>query len=314
MGPPLDNNGGKPDSPSGSGGNGTQCTGGSGPTLTPMDPSTLPACGTAVCADSPNAHCVPQDKVPTNIGAQLAKCSDGTSYCVPDAQIKSGGAAPPTCKSLNGADGVCLSVCVPQVKQYESLLPQDSCAGRRALRAVRQPAQQHAVGRVRHRQARATATRAAAAPAAAAATHEHAAADVPVHGPAAPRRLDADLVRRGAHCVQAALVPATMAAQLAPCPSLANTLCAPDVFIQSGGNYIPKTCASLDAAEGRCLNVVIPQVKAQSAQLTQDICAGLREVRAVLLAARRHDDRRVQARRAIPGRRSRRSCSRTAAR
>src|SRR5215475_15433923 len=80
-GPPLNNNGGKPDNPGGgTGGNGTQCTGGSGPTLTPMDPSTLPACGTAVCADSPNAHCVPQDKVPANIGAQLAKCSDGTSY------------------------------------------------------------------------------------------------------------------------------------------------------------------------------------------------------------------------------------------
>src|SRR6476660_5355941 len=79
MGPPLNNNGGKPDSPAGSGGNGTQCTGDSGPVLTPMDPSTLPACGAAICADSPNAHCVPQDKVPANIGAQLAKCGDGTS-------------------------------------------------------------------------------------------------------------------------------------------------------------------------------------------------------------------------------------------
>jgi len=82
-GPPLNNNGGKPDAPAGSGGNGTtQCTGGSGPVLTPMDPSTLPSCGAAVCADSPNAHCVPQDKVPANVAAQLAKCSDGGSYCV----------------------------------------------------------------------------------------------------------------------------------------------------------------------------------------------------------------------------------------
>ena len=93
-----------------------------------MDPSTLPSCGASVCADSPNAHCVPQDKVPANVAAQLAKCDDGASYCVPDPFIKSGGAPPPTCKSLNGADGVCLSVCVPQVEQYESLLPQDVCA------------------------------------------------------------------------------------------------------------------------------------------------------------------------------------------
>ena len=56
------------------------------------------------------------------------------------------------------------------------------------------------------------------------------------------------------------------------CPSPANTLCAPDVFIVSAGNYVPTTCASLDGAEGRCLNVVIPQVKAQASMLTQDVC------------------------------------------
>src|SRR6185312_1537325 len=83
-GPPLMNNGGKPDNPAGTGGNGSQQC--SAPTVAPMDPSTLPPCGSAVCADSPTAH------------------------------------------SLNAADGVCLSVCVPQVKQYESLLPQDTCA------------------------------------------------------------------------------------------------------------------------------------------------------------------------------------------
>jgi hypothetical protein len=77
----------------------------------------------------------------------------------------------------------------------------------------------------------------------------------------------------GAHCVQTSLVPAAMAKQLAACASPANTLCAPDVFIVSAGNYVPKTCGSLDGAEGRCLNVVIPQVKAQSSQLTQDVCA-----------------------------------------
>jgi hypothetical protein len=125
-GPPLNNNGGKPDNP-GVGGNGSSDPQCSAPTLTPMDPSTLPPCGSAVCADSPNAHCVAADKVPANVAAQLAQCADG-SYCVPDTFISSGGAAPPTCHSLNMADGVCLSVCVPQVKQYESLLPQDTCA------------------------------------------------------------------------------------------------------------------------------------------------------------------------------------------
>src|SRR5262249_50137913 len=73
-------------------------------------------------------HCVPTAKLPANVVAQLAPCSDGASYCVPDSFIRSGGGAPPTCKSLNGAAGVCLSVCVPQVKQYQTLLPQDTCA------------------------------------------------------------------------------------------------------------------------------------------------------------------------------------------
>src|SRR5262249_34564586 len=62
---------------------------------------------------------------------------------------------------------------------------------------------------------------------------------------------------------------AAMASQLATC---STGLCAPDVFIAAGGNYIPKTCTSLDGAEGRCLHVAIPQVAAQASMLTQDVC------------------------------------------
>ena len=47
----------------------------------------------------------------------------------------------------------------------------------------------------------------------------------------------------------------------------------PDVFIEAGGNFIPPTCASLDGAEGRCLNDAIPQVAAEASQLTQSTCA-----------------------------------------
>src|SRR5581483_10374112 len=76
----------------------------------------------------------------------------------------------------------------------------------------------------------------------------------------------------GAHCLKASLVPATMASQLAACTG-STDLCVPDTFIVSAGNAIPKTCNSLDNAEGRCLNTAIPQVAKQSAQLTQDVCA-----------------------------------------
>ncbi len=270
-GPPLDNNGGKPDGTSGSGGNGaTQCTGG-GPTLTPMDPSTLPSCGAAVCADSPNAHCVPTDKVPANVAAQLAQCSDGASYCVPDSFIKSGGAAPPTCKSLNGADGVCLSVCVPQVKQYESLLPEDVCAADERCAPCINPLNNMSSGACDiGKPTDCTSGGTGGTP-----TGGNTPPAPPMCPYSGPPLVDVSTLTGcgdGAHCVQTALVPAAMASQLAPCAAPAGTLCAPDVFIQSAGNYIPKTCASLDAAEGRCLNVVIPQVKAQVAQLTQDVC------------------------------------------
>ena len=267
-GPPLDNNGGKPDGTGtgGGGGGATQCSG--GVSLTPMDPSTLPSCGAAVCADSPNAHCVPQDKVPANVAAQLAKCGDGVSYCVPDPFIRTGGAPPPTCKSLNG-DGVCLSVCVPQVKQYEALLPQDSCAADERCAPCVSPLDNKPSGACDIGKATScdngggTPTGGNTPPA------------PPMCPYSGPPLLDVSTLTScgaDAHCVQTSLVPAAMASQLAACPT-AGFLCAPDVFIQSAGNYIPKSCASLDAAEGRCLNVVIPQVKSQQAQLTQDVCA-----------------------------------------
>jgi hypothetical protein len=42
----------------------------------------------------------------------------------------------------------------------------------------------------------------------------------------------------GAHCLASALVPADMADQLAACPD-GQSMCVPDEFIRSGGNFIP---------------------------------------------------------------------------
>src|SRR5262249_15595787 len=89
-----------------------------------VDPSTLPAC----CADptAQGAHCVPGNLVPASVAGALAPCGGGS--CVPDKFIRAGGVfKPPSCKSLGGADGVCLSVCIPQVAQYVDLLPQANC-------------------------------------------------------------------------------------------------------------------------------------------------------------------------------------------
>ena len=73
----------------------------------------------------------------------------------------------------------------------------------------------------------------------------------------------------GAHCLSAALVPASEASQLATCPT---GLCVPDSFIESGGELIPATCTSIVGAEGRCLDEMIPEVAAELSELPQATC------------------------------------------
>ncbi len=73
----------------------------------------------------------------------------------------------------------------------------------------------------------------------------------------------------GARCVPASLVPADAASKLKTCPT---GVCAPEKSIAAGGQYLPKTCRSVANAEGRCLNVNIPDVDEQKASLPQDIC------------------------------------------
>ncbi len=86
-----------------------------------IDPSTLPACG-------PDAHCL-DPALAGDDAARLGPCDDGTTVCVPDTFIVTGGKfTPPTCTSVNGAEGRCLSAVLPDVAAQADLLPQDSCA------------------------------------------------------------------------------------------------------------------------------------------------------------------------------------------
>jgi hypothetical protein len=258
-------NGLAPASTSGTTSTSTTC---SGPTaLKPMDPSTLPACTS--CTDG-QAHCVPTADVPGAVAAQLSTCSSG-GYCVPDVFIKSGGAAPPTCKSLNNADGVCLSVCVPQVAMYKTLLPQATCASDERCAPCINPLTNMASGACD-----------IGKPSAGGTSCSSTAADggLPVGTPPAgtcphtgPPVIDPSTLPAcgdgGAHCISASLVPPAMASELASCPT---GLCAPDVAIAAGGQFIPPTCMSIKNNEGRCLNDNIPQVEQQSSLLPQSSC------------------------------------------
>jgi hypothetical protein len=98
-------------------------------TDTPAAPpsTTVNACNITGCT---NAHCVADANVPASFTDKtlLAKCGDGT-YCIPDDYIvTSGKFLPKTCTSLVGAEGRCISKCIPQVNVQLTTLPKDVCA------------------------------------------------------------------------------------------------------------------------------------------------------------------------------------------
>lgn len=89
----------------------------------PLDVSTLPACPN--CAGG--AHCIPGTLVPAEFAGQLGDC-DADNKCVPDEFIETQGLLiPESCTSLAGAEGRCLSQCIPQVAEQAAMLPQDVC-------------------------------------------------------------------------------------------------------------------------------------------------------------------------------------------
>jgi hypothetical protein len=96
---------------------------------TPIDPSILgPACPTTVCGGG--GHCVPNNIISAQDPKQLDKLAscDEKSKCVPDIIIANQNLfIPPTCKSVYGAEGRCISECVPEVKAKVGQLPQSTC-------------------------------------------------------------------------------------------------------------------------------------------------------------------------------------------
>lgn len=87
-----------------------------------VDPSVFPEC-------CPGARCLPMGLVPSDSADLLASCDDGVGRCVPDPLIESGGFyTAPTCTSLGGAEGRCLSTCLPDVGAQVDILPQSTCS------------------------------------------------------------------------------------------------------------------------------------------------------------------------------------------
>lgn len=237
-------------------------------TLTPEDPNKFPKCA---CDNGGKARCIPKDKVPGNVSAQLDSCNDGgAGVCVPDTLVKSGGAAPPTCQSAFG-EGRCMSLCVPEVAQNGKLLDRgksDECAEDERCVPCNNPLKGGEPTGVceigKPPSAECTST-----PGSNGTGSGNPAVSCPYTGPPIVDPSTFPSCGSGARCVPTNLVPGDAASKLKTC---ATGVCAPEKSIKAGGQHLPKTCRSVAGSEGRCLNENIPDVEKQKASLPQDTC------------------------------------------
>jgi hypothetical protein len=237
-----------PSTGAGPGGTGGDCPH-EGPPV--IEPSSLPACPTSVCASG--GHCVPTAVVPMDQVAKLADC-DAKNKCVPDLFIATGGDfIPPSCKSLIQAEGRCLSKCVPEVAAQASLLPQSTCAQGELCVPCYNPQDGKSTG----------ACELSCDP-----------------GPIEPPKTLPKCCNGKGTCVPASAVPADKQKNLDGdgCPPGDNLLCAPDVFVKDQGWKPPKCETSLvssffgaDYKPGACLPDCLKAV--DNFLIQQDGCA-----------------------------------------
>ncbi len=233
----------------------------SGPPL--VNVANLTSCASATCS---NAHCLPATLVPPDQQALLAPCAGG-GFCTPDPIITSDNRWNPTkCTSIAGAEGRCLSTCLPSIENEAALLPTLGCAAGEVCAPCYDPTSADPTS-----------------PTGACSIG----CDIPTKPPvilACPWEgspvLDVSKLLpcdgggcAGSHCLPKTLVPAAEADLLASCDNGQGS-CTPDVIITSGTNYVPPTCNSIAGVEGRCLSTCLPPIKAESAVLPVDVCTG----------------------------------------
>ena len=229
--------------------------------LRSVDIESLTACS---CAGS---HCVAKDKV-GSFASQLDTCDDGV--CVPDAVIKSAGAAPKTCKSIVG-EGRCMSTCVPAVAAKKDVLDRgegDICESDELCVPCLNPLEGNKPTGVceigKSAQKTCTKKKGSSNP-----------STEPSDGKSCPyggKPIDVSSFPTcggGGRCVPEAAVPEAQQKRLASCD---GGLCAPEKSVANAGNYLPKTCSSVGGAEGRCLSTVIEDIAAKKSVLQQGTC------------------------------------------
>ncbi len=237
---------------------------------TGLDVSKYPGCG-------PKAHCAPANLVDENFRKELATCTGG--FCVPDAFLLRGGHyTPPFCRSLNGAEGRCLSTVIPQVADAAKTgVPVSSCDA--SSGEVCAPCYDPRTG-----MGTGACTRGCD------------------QGPKEPAKQFEQCGTAGgdALCVPANLVPGdqlknfdNQGCKASPCTEAGN-VCVPKKMVDAGTTFVPKKCnngltgflafflkffggnmiqaiqAISEYSEGRCISRCLPAVRPQADLLGQD--------------------------------------------
>jgi hypothetical protein len=227
-----------------------------------VDPTQFENCASATCQ---NAHCLPAQFVPPAQQGMLAACADGQSFCTPDEIIGSvNHFVPKTCTSIAGAEGRCMSTCLPAVAAQAGLLPNIGCDGGTVCVPCFNPTASDP-----------TAPTGACSLGCDAPTQPPVVLSCPWNGPAVidPSKFNpCTPACGGAHCLPARFVPPAQRGLLASCDNGAG-FCAPDPIIQNDNLFVPKTCTSIAGAEGRCLSTCLPMIAAQARFLPESTCA-----------------------------------------
>lgn len=201
------------------------------PLENPLNVGGFPKCSMDICP-AQDSVCLPMQflvdlKISPESVALLADC-DAMNKCVPVALASQAGRALlPKCESVIGAEGRCLSTCVPQVALQASQLPRANCAGSELCAPCYDPRTGEATG---------------------------ACSQGCDPGPTEPpKRFPSCCGDRGM-CVPPALA-GEQAPNLVRDTCSTGNLCAPSELTDP--TFKPRTCDSLDGAEGRCISTCV---------------------------------------------------------
>jgi hypothetical protein len=201
------------------------------PLPNPLNVGGFPKCSPDICP-AQDSVCVQKSlldslKISEATINLLADC-DANSKCVPTAiASQAGRVILPKCTSLIGAEGRCTSTCVPQVALQASQLPRDVCQGADLCAPCYDPRTGAATG---------------------------ACAQGCDTGPTQPAKTFTECCSDRGFCVPPALA-GDQARNLERKTCGAGEVCAPKELTDP--TLKPKTCNSIDNAEGRCLSTCV---------------------------------------------------------